>query len=109
MAVPNGCRVGACHGDRGKADEGAYSIRVVSDGRHLLAGAAAAQNGVILDQAFYGSKQGYTVIRVWGTHYEMGQAQAHFLGGHIVDAVSETEALLGLVPVLIWLFRRRDL
>jgi hypothetical protein len=63
----------------------------------LLAGAAAAQNGVILDQDLNGSSQGYTVIRVWGTHYEMGDAQAQLLGDYIVDAVNETKALVGVL------------
>jgi len=62
----------------------------------LLAGAAAAQNGIILDQYLNGSNQGYTVIRVWGSHYEMGDAQAHFLGDYIVDAVNETKTLTGV-------------
>ncbi len=76
----------------------------------LLAGGAAAQNGVILAQELNGSNQGYTVLRVWGSHYEMGYAQANLLGDFIVDAVEETEALVGeqydslrtLMAVSIW-------
>jgi hypothetical protein len=64
-------------------------------GLWLLAGVATAQNGIILDQDLDGSNQGYTVMRVWGTHYEMGYAQANLLGDYIVDAVDETKAYAG--------------
>jgi hypothetical protein len=61
----------------------------------LLAGAAAAQNGVILDQDLDDNNQGYTVMRVWGSHYEMGYAQASLLGDYIVDAVAEVQEIAG--------------
>jgi len=60
----------------------------------LVAGAAAAQNGVILEQDLNASNHGHTVIRLWGSHYEMGYAQASLLGDYIVDAVAETENLV---------------
>ena len=61
----------------------------------LLAGAAAAQNGIILEQQLNANNQGYTVMRVWGSHYEMGYAQASLLGDYIVDAVDETKTVAG--------------
>jgi hypothetical protein len=71
--------------------------------RHLLIAAATltasvapvlAQNGLILDQQLDENGKGYTVIRVWGTHYEMGYAQAQLLGNAIVQGVNEVEAYL---------------
>jgi len=56
---------------------------------------ALAVNGVILDQQLNEDGQGYTVIRLWGSHYEMGYAHANLLGDYIVDGVNETKALLG--------------
>jgi hypothetical protein len=66
----------------------------------LLAGLAAAalasaQNGLILDQQLDSSGRGYTVIRVWGTHYEMGYAHAVLLADEIVEAVDQTRSYVG--------------
>lgn len=60
----------------------------------LLAGVAAAQNGTILAQQLDANNQGYTVILLRGSHYEMGYAQANLLGDYIVDAVEETKSLV---------------
>jgi hypothetical protein len=77
----------------------------------LVAGAAAAQNGVLLEQDLDVGDQGYSVIRVWGTHYEMGYAQASLLGDYIADAVSQTnnhvgpatyQYLRGVVASAVW-------
>jgi hypothetical protein len=76
----------------------------------LLAGVAAAQNGVVLAQELNASDQGYTVLRVWGSHYEMGYAQANLLGDYIADSVDETKAVAGtgysslrtLMAVSVW-------
>jgi hypothetical protein len=76
----------------------------------LLAGVAAAQNGVILDQQLDASNRGYTVLRVWGSHYEMGYAQASLLGDYMVNGVAELEVLIGdeygalrlLMSVSVW-------
>ena len=76
----------------------------------LVAGVAAAQNGIILEQELDASNQGYTVIRVWGSHYEMGYAQANLLGDYIVDAVAEVKVIAGseyntlrnLMAVSVW-------
>jgi hypothetical protein len=61
----------------------------------LLAGVAAAQNGVILDQQLDASNRGHTVMRVWGSHYQMGYAQASLLGDYIVNGVDELKDLVG--------------
>jgi len=61
----------------------------------FLAGVAAAQNGLILDQQLDGDNRGYTVLRIWGSHYEMGYAQASLLGDYIVTGVAEMKALVG--------------
>lgn len=55
---------------------------------------AAAQNGVILDQQLDANNRGYTVLRVWGSHYDMGFAHAQLLGDPIVLAVQQTKNLL---------------
>jgi len=55
----------------------------------------AAEHGEILDQDLNESGQGYTVLRLWGSHYEMGYAQAELLSEYIVQGVNETEAFVG--------------
>ena len=61
----------------------------------LAATVAQADKGVILDQQLYPNGRGYTVIRVWGSNYEMGWAQAGLLGDAIVQGVSQTKSYLG--------------
>jgi hypothetical protein len=56
---------------------------------------ALGQNGAILDQQLDGNGKGYTVIRVWGSHYEMGYAQAQFLGDYMVQGLDEMRTFLG--------------
>ena len=77
----------------------------------FLAGVAVAQNGVILDQQLDASNRGYTVLRIWGSHYEMGYAQASLLGDYIATGVDEIKALAGepdysslrlLMAVAVW-------
>ena len=53
-----------------------------------------AQNGVILDQQLDANGKGYTVMRLWGTDYEMGYAHAELLGDAIVAGVTQTKAFL---------------
>ncbi|MCK4658644.1 MAG: hypothetical protein KAV82_03905 [Phycisphaerae bacterium] len=60
------------------------------------AGIASAQNGVILDQQLDANNKGYTIIRLWGSHYEMGYAQANLLGDYIAQGVNETRAYLNM-------------
>ena len=66
--------------------------------------------GIILDQELSTGDQGYTVLRVWGSHYEMGYAHATLLGDSIVAAVEQFEQLVGvgysdlraLMEVAVW-------
>jgi hypothetical protein len=51
--------------------------------------------GIILDQELSTSDQGYTVLRVWGSHYEMGYAHASLLRDSIVEAVDQFKAVVG--------------
>jgi hypothetical protein len=57
--------------------------------------AGATDNGEIIAQQLDGQGRGYTVLRIWGSDYEMGFAHAELLGDHIVQGVNETEAYLG--------------
>jgi len=54
-----------------------------------------AGQGVILSQDLDIEGKGFTIIRVWGSHYDMGFAQAELLGDHIVAGVDETRTYLG--------------
>ena len=67
--------------------------------------------GIILAQELSTSDQGYTVLRVWGSHYEMGYAHASLLADHIVDGVAQFEQRVGshtysslrdLMAVAVW-------
>jgi hypothetical protein len=73
---------------------------------------AGAQNGAILDQQLDAHNRGYTVMRVWGTHYEMGYAHAQLLGDHVVQGVEDTKGLMqpfvyqtlrGYISQCVWL------
>jgi hypothetical protein len=50
---------------------------------------STSQNGVILAQELDENNKGYSIIRISGSHYEMGYAQAELLGEYIVIAVNE--------------------
>ena len=56
---------------------------------------AQAGHGLILDQQLDAYGRGYTVIRVWGSYYQMGYAQAELLGDCIVQGINQTKAFLG--------------
>lgn len=56
---------------------------------------AIAENGMILDQDLDNNNKGYSVIRVWGSDYEMGYAQAELLGDYIVQMVNDNKDYLG--------------
>ncbi len=80
----------------------------------LVAGTAAQQvsHGVIIDQQLDAHGRGYTVMRLWGTYYEMGQAHAQLLGDAIVQGVNQTRAYLnqwgaysyvrGIMATAVW-------
>ncbi len=55
----------------------------------------ACVNGIILAQELDPSDQGYTVLRVWGSHYDMGYAHATLLGDSIVQVVDQFKELIG--------------
>jgi hypothetical protein len=54
-----------------------------------------SENGIILDQVLDENNKGYSVISVWGSHYEMGYAQAELLGDYIVQAINENKQFAG--------------
>jgi hypothetical protein len=71
------------------------ALCVLIAGWLLVAGVAAAENGIILEQDLDANNQGYTVILLRGSHYEMGYAQANLLGDYIVDGVDEIKVEAG--------------
>jgi len=54
-----------------------------------------SQNGVILDQELDENNKGYTILRIWGSHYEMGYAQGELLGEYIIIALNEVKDYVG--------------
>ena len=54
-----------------------------------------SENGIILAQNLDENNMGYTVIRLWGSHYEMGYAQAELIGEYIVAAVNDIKNYAG--------------
>jgi len=55
----------------------------------------AVANGIIIDQQLNAAGQGYTVVRLYGSHYEMGYAHGDLLADYIVKTAEETKELLG--------------
>ncbi|MBN2494685.1 MAG: hypothetical protein JXR96_08860 [Deltaproteobacteria bacterium] len=55
----------------------------------LFALPVQAQNVEIIDQRLDADRHGYSVIRVWGSHYEMGYGMGHALAGDIVQIWDE--------------------
>jgi len=53
-----------------------------------------AANVEILDQELNLVGQGHTVLRVWGSYYEMGYGHASVLGDCVVEAVDQTKGEL---------------
>lgn len=56
---------------------------------------ARAQNYQVLHESLDSSRRGYTVLRVWGTDYQMGEAQGRVLAADIVAAVAEVTTRVG--------------
>ena len=54
-----------------------------------------SSNGLILDQDLDQNGKGYTVMRLWGSYYEMGYAQAELIGDYIVDTIDQNKAYIG--------------
>jgi parallel beta-helix repeat protein len=61
----------------------------------------AVANGVIIDQQLNAAGQGYTVVRLYGSYYEMGYAHGDLLADYIVKTAEETKELLGGLYSLI--------
>lgn len=53
-----------------------------------------ALNGEIIDQQVNGGK-GYSVLRVWGSHYDMGYAHGWLMHAEIAAMVAQTKIRLG--------------
>jgi len=60
-----------------------------------LACPARAQNYEIIEQSLDQDRHGYTVIRVWGSHYEMGYALGVALGEDIIAGYTQVKEDLG--------------
>ncbi len=56
---------------------------------------AWAQNFQILDERLDENRHGYTVIRVWGSHHEMGYAMGAAFAGDILAGLAEVKADTG--------------
>jgi hypothetical protein len=67
----------------------------------LLAAQAWAQQGKIISQSLDASGEGITVMKVWGTHHEMGYAQGNLLAKEIVKFLQEVKQLEGAQYVLL--------
>jgi hypothetical protein len=61
----------------------------------LFAAVGQAQNGKIITQKLNSSGEGITVMRVWGTHHEMGYAQGKLMAQDIIKGGNEMKALAG--------------
>jgi parallel beta-helix repeat protein len=55
----------------------------------------AVANGVIIDQQLNAAGQGYTVVRLYGSYYEMGYAHGDLLADYVVRSMEETKELFG--------------
>ena len=60
-------------------------------------GPCPAQQGKVIQQQLDSNGEGYTVLKVWGTDYQMGYAQGHLLAKPIVQGVQEVKKTLGLL------------
>ena len=58
-------------------------------------GPKRTDNGEILEQDLNENFQGYTIMVLWGSYYEMGYAHAELLGDYIVRGVNEIKSLMG--------------
>ena len=58
-------------------------------------GQTQANNGEILAQYLNANNQGYTVMRVWGSYYQIGYAHGELLGCYIIEGINEMKNLIG--------------
>ncbi len=56
---------------------------------------ALAVNGEVIDQDLSPEGYGYTVMVVWGSHYEMGYAQGYLLSDYMIDGMEQIKSYLG--------------
>ena len=56
------------------------------------ASVARSGHGEIIAQELDDEGRGYTVLRLWGSYYEMGYAHCELLGDEVVRAVTEVKA-----------------
>ncbi|MBW2167452.1 MAG: putative Ig domain-containing protein, partial [Deltaproteobacteria bacterium] len=56
---------------------------------------AAKGGGIILQQELDASGNGYTVMKVWGTYYEMGYSHGYLLGDQIDEMVTSIKEYIG--------------
>ncbi|MGE5297068.1 MAG: LamG-like jellyroll fold domain-containing protein [Solirubrobacterales bacterium] len=59
------------------------------------AAVSAAAHGKILDQQLDDQGRGYTVMRLWGSYYEMGYARGELLGDIIIPGVQGMKQFIG--------------
>ncbi|MFH1131646.1 MAG: hypothetical protein V1754_09940, partial [Pseudomonadota bacterium] len=57
----------------------------------VYSGTAAGQQGKILEQKLDANGEGYSVLLVWGTHYDMGYAQGNILAEEIIAGVGQVK------------------
>ena len=70
--------------------------RALVPGVMLLLGAPCwAQDGKIIAQQRNAAGEGYTVMRVWGGHHDMGYAQGFMLAADVEQAAAEVKSLAG--------------
>ena len=53
------------------------------------------EHGLILSQELNRNDMGYTVLRLWGSYYEMGYAQAELLAKYIRDGLNDIKRYFG--------------
>jgi len=75
----------------GRINMGAYG----GTAQASLSLSTAVANGVIIDQQLNAAGQGYTVVRLYGSYYEMGYAHGDLLADYVVRSMEETKELFG--------------
>jgi MYXO-CTERM domain-containing protein len=58
---------------------------------------ALGQQGKIVDQQRNAAGEGYSVVKVWGSHHDMGYAHGFLFGKEIVAAADEVKKTIGVL------------